>query len=96
VVQVVLHAPAAQAKGGQSRTPGGLHVPCPSHVPGVFSRVPAHDGGTHTVSGPYFAHAPNPSQAPVWPHFAAPLSLQTLRGSGTPWSIGQQVPSRPV
>jgi hypothetical protein len=96
VLHVVLHAPAAQANGGQSRTPGGLHVPCPSHVPGVLSRVPAHDGGTHTVSGPYFAQAPNPSHAPVWPHFAAPLSLQILRGSGTPWSIGQHVPRRPV
>jgi hypothetical protein len=73
-----------------------LHVPCPSHVPAVLSRVPAHDGSTHTVSGPYFAQAPKPSQAPVWPHFVAPLSLQTWRGSGTPWSMGQQVPTRPV
>jgi hypothetical protein len=65
VLQIVLQAPDAQAYGGQSCTPGGLHVPCPSHVPGVLRRVPAHDGCTHTVSGPYFAHAPNPSHAPV-------------------------------
>jgi hypothetical protein len=84
VVHVVLHAPEAQAKGRQSWTPGDLHVPWPSHVPGVLRRVPAHDGSTHTVSGAYFEHVPKPSHAPVSPHFAAPLSLQTLRGSGTP------------
>jgi hypothetical protein len=61
-----------------------LQVPWPSQVPGVLRRVPAHDGSTHTVSGAYFAQAPKPSHAPVWPHFAAPLSTQTLRGSGTP------------
>jgi hypothetical protein len=65
VLHFVLHAPAAHAKGGQSMTPGALQVPWPSHVPAVLRRVPAHDGGTHTVSGPYFAHAPNPSHAPV-------------------------------
>jgi hypothetical protein len=96
LLHFVLQAPAAQAKGGQSITPGALHVPCPSHVPAVLRRVPAHDGGTHTVSTPYFAHAPKPSQAPVWPHFAAPLSLQIWRGSGTPSAIGQQLPARPV
>jgi hypothetical protein len=84
VLHVVLHAPMTQAKGGQSCTPGGLQVPCPSHVPAVARRVPAHDGSTHTVSGAYFAQAPKPSQAPVCPHFAGPLSLQTWRGSGTP------------
>ena len=62
----------------------------------MLSRVPAHDGSTHTVSRAYFAQAPKPSHAPVSPHFAAPLSLQSPRGSGTPWSLGQQVPSRPV
>jgi hypothetical protein len=96
VVHIVLHAPDAQVYGMHSWTPGALHVPCPSHVPGVLRRVPAHDGSTHTVSAAYIAHDPKPSHAPVWPHFAAPLSLQIMRGSGTPWSMGQQVPTLPV
>jgi hypothetical protein len=96
VAHVVLHEPDAHAYGGQSITPGGLHEPCPSHVPAVLSRVPAHDGSTHTVSGPYFEHRPKPSHVPVSPHFAVPLSLQTPRGSGLPRSMGQHVPRRPV
>jgi hypothetical protein len=84
VLHVWLQAPAAHAYGGQSWTPGALHAPCPSHVAAVLSRVPAHEGGTHTVSGPYLAQAPNPSHEPVSPHFVGPLSLQIMRGSGTP------------
>jgi hypothetical protein len=84
VVHFVLQAPPLHAKGMHSSTPWGLQVPWPSQVPGVLRRVPAHDGSTHTVSGAYFAHAPKPSQAPVCPHFVAPLSLQICRGSGTP------------
>jgi hypothetical protein len=61
-----------------------LHVPTPSQVPAVLSRVPAQDGSTQTVSGPYFAQAPKPSQAPVSPHFVGPLSWHIWRGSGTP------------
>jgi len=91
-----LQAPFAHRKGVQSWSPGGLQLPSPSQVPGVFKRSPAHEGKTHTVSAAYIAQAPKPSQVPVWPHFAAPLSLQMLRGSGLPGSMGQQVPRRPV
>jgi len=83
-VQEGLQAPDAQRKGVQSWRPGGLQVPRPSQVPGVFRRSPAQDGSTQTVSGAYFAQAPKPSHVPVSPHFAVPLSLQSLRGSGLP------------
>jgi len=96
LMHVGLQAPPAQRNGVQSRRPGGLHVPRPSHVPGVLRRSPAQEGSTQTVSAAYFAQAPKPSHVPVSPHFAAPLSVQTFRGSGLPWSMGQQVPSRPV
>src|SRR6266478_6407432 len=53
-----LQAPFAHLKGVQSCSPGGLQVPRPSQVPGVFRRSPAQDGNTHTVSAAYFAQAP--------------------------------------
>jgi hypothetical protein len=46
-----LQAAETQRYGVQSATPGALHVPRPSQVPGVFKRSPAHDGSTHTVCG---------------------------------------------
>jgi hypothetical protein len=46
-----LQAADTQRYGVQSATPGGLHMPRPSHVPGVLRRSPAHDGSTHTVCG---------------------------------------------
>ena len=96
VVHDGLHAPDTQRNGVQSCSPGGLHVPTPSQVPAVLRRSPAHDGSEHTVSAAYFAHAPKPSHAPVCPQLVAPMSLQTLRGSGLPASMGQHVPKRPV
>ena len=96
VVHVGLQAPDTQRYGVQSCTPGGLHVPTPSQVPAVSSLSPAHDGRTQIVSAAYFAHEPNPSQAPVWPQLVGPPSLQTPRGSGLPASMGQHVPRRPV
>jgi hypothetical protein len=53
-----------------------LQFPWPSHVPAVLRRVPAHEGSEHTVSGAYFAQAPNPSHAPVSPQLVWPPSLQ--------------------
>jgi hypothetical protein len=96
VVQVVLHAPCAHANGAQSVTPGGWHMPAPSQTPAVLSRVPAHDGCTHSVSALYLLQPPNPSQVPVSPQLVEPLSLQTLRASGTPAASGRQMPSLPT
>jgi hypothetical protein len=93
--QTLLQAPSTHLKGLQFCTPCARQVPSPSQVPGVMRRVPEHDGGMHWVSAAYFSQPPNPSQVPVVPHEGAPMSLQTARGSGTPWSIGQQVPRRP-
>jgi hypothetical protein len=59
-------------------------VPTPSHVPGVLRRVPVQEGATHWVSAAYFSQPPKPSQAPVVPQLGAPMSLQIVRGSGTP------------
>jgi hypothetical protein len=96
VVHFVLQAPAAHLKGAQARTPGGRQTPLPSQVPAVFRRSPAHVGAWQIVSAGYSAQPPKPSQVPFWPHDAAPSFLQTWRGSTTPRSIGQHVPSRPT
>jgi hypothetical protein len=93
--QTLLHAPSTHLNGLQFCTPCGRQVPSPSQVPGVMRRVPVHDGGMHWVSAAYFSQPPKPSQVPVVPHDGAPMSLQTPRGSATPWSVGQQVPRRP-
>lgn len=45
--QTLLHDPSTHLKGLQFCTPGGWHVPTPSHVPGVLRRVPVHEGATH-------------------------------------------------
>jgi hypothetical protein len=95
VRQTLLQAPSTQLKGLQFWTPCGLQVPRPSQVPGVLRRVPVQLGGMHWVSAGYFAQPPNPSHVPFAPHEGAPMSLQIARGSGRPWSIGQQVPRRP-
>jgi hypothetical protein len=46
----LVQAPSTQRKGWQSCTPGGRHLPRPSQVPAVFSRLPVHDGSRHWVS----------------------------------------------
>ena len=96
VAHFVLHAPPEQRKGAQTCTPGARHTPRPLHVPAVSSRSPSHAGGTQTVSAGYREQPPNPSHVPDCPHDAALWFLQTPRGSTTPRSMGQQVPSRPV
>jgi hypothetical protein len=93
--QTLLQAPSTQLNGLQFCTPCGRQVPRPSQVPGVLRRVPVQEAGMHWVSAAYFSQPPKPSQVPVVPHEGAPLSTQTRRGSGEPWSIGQQVPRRP-
>jgi hypothetical protein len=51
LVHRLTHALSAQRYGAQSCTPGMRQLPRPLQVPAVLSRSPAHDGGTHTVSG---------------------------------------------
>jgi hypothetical protein len=95
VVHSIVQAPSAHRKGAQLATPGGWHVPAPSHTPGRLRRSgPAHEGAMHCVSAAYCWHPPNPSHFPVVPQLAAPRSLQTARGSGSPESTGQHVPMR--
>jgi hypothetical protein len=65
-------------------------------VPAVLSRSPAQDGAVQIVSAGYIAQPPKPSQLPVRPQVGAPWSGQAPRGSGSPGSTGQQVPSRPT
>jgi len=65
-------------------------------VPAVLRRSPLHDGATQIVSGAYSEQPPTPSQVPVWPHEAGPLSRHMSCGSSRPGSTGQHVPSRPV
>jgi hypothetical protein len=96
LLHTVLHAPCPHVNGAQSMSPGATHAPFPSHVPAVFRRSPAHDCGTQTVCAAYLLQPPKPSQVPVWPQLAAPLSLQTPRGSAFPESMGEQMPSSPV
>jgi hypothetical protein len=50
LVQRLMHALSVQRYGTQLCTPGIRQLPRPLHVPAVFSRSPAHEGGTHTVS----------------------------------------------
>lgn len=96
LLQLELQAPFTQRKGGQFATPGSRQLPAPSQVPGVDSLSPVQAGGMQTVSAAYLAQAPNPSQVPVSPQPAAPVSLQIWWGSGLPRSMGQQVPSWPT
>jgi hypothetical protein len=63
----------------------------------VFRRSPPlQDGARQIVSAAYIAQPPTPSQAPVCPHEAGPLSLQIPCGSLVPASTGQHVPVRPT
>jgi hypothetical protein len=50
VVQVTVQAPSAHMKGEQLVRPGARHVPRPSQVAAVLSRVPEQAGGAHSVS----------------------------------------------
>jgi hypothetical protein len=95
LVQRLTHALSAQRKGSQFCTPGIRQLPRPLHVPAVFSRSPAHAGGTHTVSARKRAQPPIPSQAPVVPQVLGACTAQMPRGSGLLVSTGQHVPSRP-
>jgi hypothetical protein len=94
LVQWLVQAPVTHRNGLQVWMPCGRHVPSPSQVPAVLRRVPVHEGGMHWVSAAYLAQLPKPSQAPVLPQLAAPMSLQMPRGSAAPRSSGQQVPMR--
>jgi hypothetical protein len=50
LMQRLMQALSAQRNGSQLCTPGIRQLPRPLQVPEVFSRSPAHDGITHTVS----------------------------------------------
>jgi hypothetical protein len=97
LVQPTVHLPSAHRLGPQVVTPGGLHVPRPSHTPAVLSRTaPAHEGATHRVSAAYFSHAPKPSHLPVVPQLSGPMSRHMPRTSGLPESMGMHVPVAPA
>jgi hypothetical protein len=50
VLHDCVQAAFVHRNGEQFCTPWGRQLPRPSHVPGVFRRVPVHDGAMHTVS----------------------------------------------
>ncbi len=65
VLQLVLHAPLAQANGWQVSSPGALQTPRPLHVPGVLSLFPEQLATVHGVSRANLAQPPTPSHSPV-------------------------------
>jgi len=69
-VQLVLHAPPAQAYGGHivATVVDVVHVPLPLQVEGVNRFVPLHVGPEHGKPAACFWHAPAPLQSPVLPH----------------------------
>jgi hypothetical protein len=50
LAQRAMHALSLHRNGAQARTPGGWQAPTPLQVPAVLSRLPLHEGATHTVS----------------------------------------------
>jgi hypothetical protein len=69
-VQLVLHAPAAQAYGGQAfaTVVDVVHVPLPLQVEGVNRFVPLHVCPEHAKPAICCWQAPAPLQSPVLPH----------------------------
>jgi hypothetical protein len=72
-----------------------VHAPLPLHVPGVVSMPFAHEALTHTVAGPYFAHAPA-LHVPSVPQLVAAVIAQRWCGSTAPSLAAPQVPSAPL
>ena len=84
--------PPLHAKGAHGSDGGATHWPAPSHVEGPVYTFAAHRSGAHSVPALYVWHPPSPSHRPFVEQTAAPLSWQTLRGSGVAAGIGVQRP----
>jgi hypothetical protein len=93
--QVELHAPAAQAKGTQVRSPPGTQSPAPSQRLALCRTVPLQLAGWQTVLVGYRAHPPLALQVPVRPQLVAPSSGQRPRGSFSPSGAGRHIPTEP-
>jgi hypothetical protein len=95
LVQAVLQVVPLQAYGLQSVVVAAWHFPLPSQVCAlVWVDIPVGQlGGTQTVPAEYRWHAPVPSQTPVVPHDAAPMSLHVDEGSIPPATTLVQVPA---
>lgn len=94
VAPAMAAAPGAHMKGAQLRNPGGWQIPCPSHVPAVFSMLPEQLGATQVISAAKTAQLPSPSQTPVFPQ--DDCGSATQRGWGWPAPNGKHWPAMPV
>lgn len=91
-------AALTQACGEQSVVAPATHLPVPLQVE-VPTRIPVlpglQAGAAQIVPDAYEGQWPAPSQTPVVPQLALPMSVQRPLGSG-PAGSGEQVPSLPV
>jgi hypothetical protein len=93
-LQIETHAPLAQTKGEQSRTPGSRQVPLPSQVRGVFSTKPEQVDGLHTSFSRKSVHEPKPSQFPLLPQVVWSLAMHARSGKRA--GMNAQLPHDPV
>lgn len=95
LMQDALHAPFEQRYGEQSTICADLQVPWPSQARAVSRTTdPEHDAATQGVLAGKSAHAPAPSQRPVFPQVDGLWALHS--GSGNPASTKRQRPIEPV
>ena len=95
-VQLVLHAaPDPHTYGTHDWAGVAWQVPLPSQRPANVNDEPLHPALEQMTLVTYFSQAPAPSQLPSVPHVAAPVSVQSCRGS-VPTSAGMQVPTWPT
>jgi hypothetical protein len=94
--QLPVQAPLLHWNGAQLTEPPALHAPRPSQRLAAISALSLEQReGWQMVPGGYLEQAPRPSQRPLEPQPAAPVSAQRPIGSLSPAGTGWQLPSEP-
>jgi hypothetical protein len=96
VWQLPVQAPLLHWNGPQLTEPPALHSPRPSQRLAATSAMSLEQReGWQMVPGGYLEQTPRPSQRPLKPQPAAPVSAQRPIGSLVPAGTGWQLPSEP-
>ena len=95
-VHIVLQTLLARSQAnGAQLVVVGLH--CPALQIEVVRLIPSGQlAAAQEIPGVYVAQLPAPSQTPVVPQLANPVSIQTAAGSAAPAATGEQVPCFPL
>ena len=98
-VQVARHAVPAASHLYFPHEPGAAaaQAPAPSHSRAGVKVEPLHVAAPHTVLLAYLRHAPAPLQVPSFPQVdAAAIGHCDATSGGSPFAIGEHVPTLPV